>query len=92
MYWNVKPVRYKLESFMQDVVSRYSCDTFKTLFRFSETTFGAIMENIQQIPELLLRTQAAGRPHQKKDLLMMLCYIGSQETIRSIYIVDRFFS
>lgn len=82
--------RYKVERFVQDVVSRYSLDTFKTFFRVSKTTFEAILENIQHIPELLLREPAAGRPQisHEKDLLMMLWYIGSQETIRSI--ADRF--
>uniref|UniRef100_A0A8W8P2C4 DDE Tnp4 domain-containing protein n=1 Tax=Magallana gigas TaxID=29159 RepID=A0A8W8P2C4_MAGGI len=82
--------RYKVERFVQDVVSRYSLDTFKTFFRVSKTTFEAILENIQHIPELLLREPAAGRPQisREKDLLMMLWYIGSQETIRSI--ADRF--
>ena len=79
-----------MEHFVQDVVSRYSLDTFKTFFRVSKTTFEAVLENIQHIPELLPREPAAGRPQisQEKDLLMMLWYIGSQETIRSI--ADRF--
>lgn len=78
--------RYKVERFVQDVVSRYSLDTFKTFFRVSKTKFDAKLENIQHIPELLLREPAAGRPHisHKKDLLMMPWYIGSQEPMRSI--------
>lgn len=82
--------RFRVESFVQDVVSRYSLDTFKTFFRVSKTTFETILENIGHIPELMLREPAAGRPQisRDKDLLMMLWYIGSKETIRSI--ADRF--
>jgi hypothetical protein len=79
-----------VERYVQDVVSRYSLDTFKTFFRVSKDTFETILGNIQHIPEMQLRKPAAGRPQvsHEKDLLMMLWYIGSQETIRSI--ADRF--
>ncbi|XP_021373738.1 protein ANTAGONIST OF LIKE HETEROCHROMATIN PROTEIN 1-like [Mizuhopecten yessoensis] len=80
----------RIENYVEEVVPKYSPDSFRTFFRVSRSTFETIATNIAAYPELHPRQPNAGRPQIsiEKDLLMGLWYLGSQETVRSI--ADRF--
>lgn len=59
---------------------------FKRPFRVSRETFECILIHMSNFPTLLRRRQTGGRVQTTllKDLTMLLWYLGTQETVRSI--------
>ncbi|KAJ8320166.1 hypothetical protein KUTeg_001753, partial [Tegillarca granosa] len=82
--------RKKIKNYVENVVPRYTLNTFKTFFRVSKTTFEKVLENVTILPEFEHRYRTSARPKVpvKKDLLMHIWSMVSQETVRSIS--DRF--
>lgn len=67
---------------MDEVVPQYLLDDFKRFFRVTRTTFETICENVQMY-QVLLPSLTGGREHIPifKQLLIVLWYVASQETL-----------
>lgn len=81
--------KIKISGYVDEVVPQYLLDDFKRFFRVTRTTFETICENIQMY-QVLLPSWTGGREHIPifKQLLIVLWYVASQETLNRI--ADRF--
>lgn len=88
-FFSIRQEKIKIEGYVEEVVSRYLLDDFKRFFRVSRTTFETICANIQEY-QALLPSWTGGRDPIPifKQLLIMLWYVSSQETLNRI--ADRF--
>lgn len=89
LHCSVRQNRIKIEGYVESVVPQYFLDDFKRFFRLSRTTFETICEHISGYQELL-PSWTGGREFipVEKQLLIVLWYISSQETLNRI--ADRF--
>lgn len=81
--------RTRIHGYVENVVSRYSQEEFKRMFRLSRPTFESILNLLNQCPELYVHGHG-GREAipPEKQLLVTLWYLGGTESI--IKIADRF--
>ncbi|XP_062571768.1 uncharacterized protein LOC134233782 [Saccostrea cucullata] len=80
----------KIDGYVERIIPGYLPEQFKRHFRLSRETFECILNHLANFPTLQRRQLTGGRLQTtlEKDLMMLLWYLGTQETVRSIS--DRF--
>lgn len=90
MFCRVRDDIRKIDEYVERVIPGYLPEQFKRHFRVSRETFECILVHMANLPTVQRRRQTGGRLQTtlEKDLMMLLWYLGTQETVRSIS--DRF--
>ncbi|XP_062611814.1 uncharacterized protein LOC134273647 [Saccostrea cucullata] len=80
----------KIDGYVERIIPGYLPEQFKRHFRLSRETFECILNHLANFPTLQRRQQRGGRLQTtlENDLMMLLWFLGTQETVRSIS--DRF--
>ncbi|XP_021377926.1 uncharacterized protein LOC110466011 [Mizuhopecten yessoensis] len=85
----VREERVRIQSYTEQIVPHYLLDDFKRFFRVSRSTFEILYENISAYGDLAPGWTGGREPIPiDKQLLMMLWYVSSHETLNRI--ADRF--